>query len=239
MTLHHSTGLLSFIVFAALSCSPIQSQDPGSDGVVPPPPDTGMDPVSGQQGTGGVEGDTAQTKPATVVGLGTTNKDKPIPEGCWFKKIHLDFGSVVENTKEKETDEYAFENKTGKDQLITNFTTSCKCQNVKFFINGIEVKYKRKATPDQPLVAPIKVPKDAKGKIIMTLDLSGAASERIAEIRVDTTDPNMPSFTLTSEAKLLSAFTVEPEVFDLGQMSPMQKKDFVFKVRSNIVKDGS
>ena len=209
---------------------PVQNpgQNPGPDGVQGTPP-----------GDGSVDGEQAQSQPASVVGLGTTNKGKPIPEGCWFKKIHLDFGSVVENTKDKDTDEYPFENKTGKDQQITNFTTSCKCQSVKFFINGVEVPYKRKPTPDQPLVAPLKIPKGAQGKLVMSLDLSGAASERVAEIRVDTTDANMPSFTLTSEAKILPAFTVEPELVDLGQMSPMEKKEFLFKVRSNIVKDDS
>ena len=232
MTSEPTTGLLSIFLFAALSCSAAPSQDPGA-GIEAPPPATGLDGVQGEP----QKGEAVTTQPGSVVGIGATNKGKPIPKGCWFKKIHLDFGSVVENTKEKDTDEYPFENKTGKDQLITNFTTSCKCQGVKFFINGAEVKYKRKPTPDQPLVEPLKVPKDAKGKIVMSLDLSGAATERTAEIRVDTTDPNMPSFTLTSEAKILAAFTVEPEIFSLGSMSPMEKKEFVFKVRSNIVKD--
>ncbi len=215
-------------------------------GVTPPPPSSGQPGVTGQDGTGNQGpdaqvggGDQAQSQPAESLGHGTTNKGKPIPEGCWFKKIHLDFGSVVENTQDKDSGEYPFENKTGKDQLITNFSTSCKCQNVKFIINGVEVKYKRKPTPDQPLAEPIKIPKGAKGKIVMSLDLSGAASERIAEIRVDTTDPDMPSFTLTSQANILAAFLVEPEVQDLGQMGPMEAKEFVFKVRSNIVKDGS
>jgi hypothetical protein len=235
MTSQSKSGLLSLFLIAALGCSSVDAQDPVVGDPAPPPPNPGMDGVSGTQG-GPAVGPQAGTQPGSVVGIGTTNKGKPIPEGCWFKKIHLDFGSVVENTKEKDTSEYVFENKTGKDQLIHNFTTSCKCQGVKFFINGSEVKYKRKPTPDQPLVEPIKIPKGAKGKIVMTMDLTGAATERVAEIRVDTTDPNMPSFTLTSEAKILAAFTVDPEIFNLGSMSPMEKKDFVFKVRSNIVK---
>jgi len=168
-----------------------------------------------------------------------TNKGKPIPEGCWFKVIHLDFGEVVENTQEHFEGEFPFENNTGEDQQITAIVPSCKCQGLQLFIDGKKVEIKRKPTPDQPLEEPVSVPKGAKAKIVMKLSLEGGPQLRIADIRFDTTDPAMPSFLLTCEAKITAAFKVEPDPCELGTMSTMEVKHWSFKIRNNLRADGN
>jgi hypothetical protein len=164
-----------------------------------------------------------------------TNKDKPIPEGCWFKPIHLDFGEHFEHKVETVRGVYEFVNATGQDQEIRSLLTSCKCQRLKFKVNGKELVIARKG--DMSLKAPIAVPAGAKGRIEMDFDISGAAGRRTGDIRLETSDPKMPSMVLTAEALVKPAYEITPARVDLGQMDPSEQREWQVKVRCLVRKD--
>ncbi|MCB9919498.1 MAG: DUF1573 domain-containing protein [Planctomycetes bacterium] len=160
------------------------------------------------------------------------NEDKPIPEGCWFKKIHISFGKQTESTEPiRLKGEYEFENKSGADQEITLLTSSCKCQELELFVNGEKQSLEKKLDVQQSLKEPIKVPKDASGTIKLVFDVSGPAGQRSGFIQVNTTDAKMPTFNLTVDAAIDAAFLVEPPIVDLGKMSPVEAKPWSVKVR--------
>ena len=164
-----------------------------------------------------------------------TNKGKVIPEGCWFDKIHLDYGKHVENTVETLRDKFEFVNKTGKEQRILSLLTSCKCQRIKVKVGGESVTLERKQ--DMTLKEPIVVASGAKGVIEMDFDVSGGAGRRVGDIRLETTDPAMPSMVLTAEATLTPAYKVVPETVQLGSMDPSEKRDWEVKVHCLIRDD--
>ena len=163
-----------------------------------------------------------------------TNKGKKIPEGCWFKKIHIDFGTFIENSRENITGEYPFENATDDPHQIRNIIPSCKCQKLRLFIAGKEVRLERDNNLN--LKAPITIPPHSKGKLVLTLDLSGSG-KRIGDIRIETTDPRMPSFTLTAEALLKSPYELSPPIVELGTIVPTAKVSFTVTVRNTLKKD--
>ena len=163
-----------------------------------------------------------------------TNKGKKIPKDCWFKKIHIDFGTFVENSRENVTGEYPLENFTDDPQQIRNIIPSCKCQKLRLFIGGKEAKLERDNNLN--LKAPITIPPHTKGKLVLTLDLSGSG-KRIGDIRVETTDPRMPTFTLTAEALLKSPYELSPKIVELGNIVPTAKISFTVTVRNTLKKD--
>lgn len=161
-----------------------------------------------------------------------TNDGRTPPEGCWFEKIHIGFGKKTESTEAMRLKgEYKFENKSGSDQEITVLSSSCKCQELKLIVNGKEQAIERKLDVEQSLKKPIKVPAGAKGSLELVFDVSGGAGQRSGHIRVDTTDPKMPTFNLTCDATVDPAFVVEPGEVFLGKMAPVEAREWTVKVR--------
>ena len=188
----------------------------------------------GAPGSGAAPVITEEASGDPVVG---SNKDRKIPDGCWFNPIHLDFGTFVENTKQIFKGTYKFENKSKDPQKITNITPSCKCQDLDLYIKGKKVVLERKNDPSRALKNEILVPPGAKGRIEMTFDVTNDSGTRTGDIRFDTSDPAMPSFVLTCEVDITPAFVVDPGVVQLGIMSPNEKKEWSVKVRSSYYKD--
>ncbi|PIE22375.1 MAG: hypothetical protein CSA62_12770 [Planctomycetota bacterium] len=164
-----------------------------------------------------------------------TNKGKPVPKGCWFKKIHLDYGKHVENTVETLRDKFEFVNETGKEQRILSLMTSCKCQRIKLKVGDKVRTLARKQ--DQTLKEPVTVPAGVPCVIEMDFDVSGGAGRRVGDIRIETSDPAMPSMTLTAEATMTAAFKVVPEVVQLGSMDPSEQRQWEVKVHCLIKND--
>ncbi len=190
-----------------------------------PPPAQG--PVGPQPG--GAPGDGGQAVPPM------TNKGKPIPKGCWFDPIHLDFGSVVENTKEFVEGEFKFENPTDSEQKILSIVPSCKCQHLELVVNGrpVKIEFDR----EQKLKEPIVIPPHAKGALKLRLNVMGGPQHRTGDIRIETTDPGMPAFVLTAEAVIEPLFQVEPQIVRLGRMDPRERRDWTVKVRHRFKKE--
>ncbi|GEM_PF-3390992 len=211
-----------------------------------------------QEGTGstsrpasqnpGEKGTTGEKKPLPVgpspagqVGDGgevvppSTNKGKPIPPGCWFRPIHLDFGHVVENSREFVEGTFHFENPTDAEQKILDIVPSCKCQHLELIVNGKEVKIER--DNELKLKAPIPIPARAKGELRLRLNVTGGPQHRTGDIRIETSDAGMPAFILTAEAIIDPIFEIVPKIVDLGRMDPMDRREWTVKVRHRFKKD--
>ena len=170
--------------------------------------------------------------------IGELHRNKPIPDGCWFKKIHHDFGKHYESSKEKVLKvSYDFTNTTGKPQKISAIVPSCKCQQIKLVINGKEQNLTKKSNFDDQLKTPIEVPAGAKGKLEMGFDIGGGSGLRTGDVRFDTSDEKMPSFAVTCEASILPAYELDPGIVDLGTMAPTEFREWKVKVRCNVRKD--
>ncbi len=188
----------------------------------------GAPPAGDKSGQGGVKpADGTDTVPV-----------RAIPQGSWFEKIQIKFGGFHEKAGSRHLDGiYGFENKTDKDWKITAVVPSCKCQKLKLMLGAKEVPLKNKDDVSQMLKEPIVVPAGSKGRLFMQFDISGGPGPRVGDVRVDTTDPAMPSLTLTCEANIIAAYDVQPAVVNLGQMGPKEQRQWSCMVRCIVRKE--
>lgn len=233
--------VLSPLFAVVLASCATPAQTPEQQGKASPP--VGQGPAGQDPAT--------QAPPPAQSGNGqpvvVTNKGRPIPKGCWFKKIHHDFGSFVEGEGDPNHEagqpatllafEYEFKNLSGKPAQVTSVVPSCKCQRLAFLLGDREIVLERKDEIQQRLKKPIKVPAGAEGKILMHFDIAGGPGVRTGDIRVDTTDSGMPSCTLTCEAKVTPAYEITPPVVTLGMMGPMEEKKWSCNVRCLVRKE--
>ena len=190
------------------------------------------------QGPGATGGDQAGKQEERSPTIGELHRNRPVPEGCWFKKIHHDFGKHYETSKEKYlTITYEFENKTKQAHKVYAIVPSCQCQEIKLSIAGKTPSLAKKSNFDDQLKTPIEVPAGAKGKLEMKFDIGGGSGLRTGDVRFDTTDEKMPSFAVTCEATILPAYEVEQGVIDLGIMAPTEERKWKVNVRCNVRKD--
>jgi hypothetical protein len=142
----------------------------------------------------------------------------------WFKQTNLDLGTHFQEASIIGT--FEFSNPTGVEQKIVNMLPSCGCTDVTMEIDGKLVAIAK------PFVGEVVVPPDVPCKLKVKMDLRGVVGEKTGDIRIQTTDPELPFVSLQVKAAAKVFFEISPDNVHLGELNYSDQREFVVSVTS-------
>jgi hypothetical protein len=223
--------VLAAIPYGACGDHPQPAQPAGGPAVSPPAPPPGSSNIRTLVGVEldklpGPAGDWAR-------GQKVEREAKRQNQG-WIQPVDISLGE--RRVGARVTGEFQFKNPTGKDQTVSNISSSCDCQAVFLTIGD-----KRHAIPKAGH-EPIPVPKGATGKLEAVIVVPDGLGRRFTEVRVQTSDPENLEIRVGLSVILVKDLILERknqagqleqnDTFDFGFITPRTARPFEFFVRS-------
>lgn len=147
----------------------------------------------------------------------------------WLQPVELDLGERPAGAKVIGT--FNFRNPTSTRQTVKGISSSCGCQKVVLQIG--ETRHEIPKSGMEPLV----VEPGAEGKLEAHIEIPDRDGTVFTEVRIETTDPDVPSVRVGVKVVPVREFIVESggspqRSIDFGIMSYTSQRDYEFIVKS-------